>query len=135
MRISIFRDITLCILMKVNRHLEGQLFLLPASCWFLAWLIVQPCRIRRHVSPKHRLTFSGIHGVTSWKSIFCHVCGLITNALKKTRKETKIKIFKTMALPMFSHSSEVWTQKQEAATTQRKVLTYAVQCKLKKMQK
>jgi hypothetical protein len=57
---------------------------------------------------------------------------LIRNALKTTatRKE-KITIFETVALPMLTHSSEVWIQKQQAETTQMKVLTYAVGCKLK----
>jgi hypothetical protein len=39
--------------------------LLPASCWFLAWLTLQPWRCRRHVPPKRRLTCNGLHGVIS----------------------------------------------------------------------
>jgi hypothetical protein len=37
------------------------------QCWFLAWLILGPWRWRRHVSPKRRLTFDGIHDVISHK--------------------------------------------------------------------
>jgi hypothetical protein len=52
-------DIMLCNPLKVKRQLAGKylLYLLTASCWFLAWLILQPWRCR-HVPPKRRLTFS-----------------------------------------------------------------------------
>jgi hypothetical protein len=49
--------------LKLNRHF----CLLPASCWFLAWLILGPRRWRRHVPPKRRLTFNGLQGVISQK--------------------------------------------------------------------
>jgi hypothetical protein len=39
---------------------------MPASCWFLAWLI-RSWRWRQHVLPKRRLTFSRLHGVVSQK--------------------------------------------------------------------
>jgi hypothetical protein len=35
----------------------------PVSSWFLAWVILRPWRWRRDIHPKHRLTFSGLHGV------------------------------------------------------------------------
>jgi hypothetical protein len=35
----------------------SRLWLLPASCWFLAWFILQPWRWRQHVPPKLLLTF------------------------------------------------------------------------------
>jgi hypothetical protein len=38
---------------------------LAASLSFLAYLILRPWRWRRHVPPKHRLTFNGIHGFIS----------------------------------------------------------------------
>jgi hypothetical protein len=41
--------------------------LLLASCWFLAWFILQPWRWRRHVPPKLRLTFNGLQGVVFQK--------------------------------------------------------------------
>jgi hypothetical protein len=45
-----------------------QLFcLLHTQCWFVAWLILRPWRWRRHVLPKRRLIFSGLHGVISQK--------------------------------------------------------------------
>jgi hypothetical protein len=37
------------------------------SRWFLAWFILRPWRRRRHVPPKRRLTFNGLHGVISQK--------------------------------------------------------------------
>jgi hypothetical protein len=37
------------------------------SHWFLARLILQPWRWRRHVPPKRRLTFSRLHSVISQK--------------------------------------------------------------------
>jgi hypothetical protein len=43
----------------------SRLWLLPASSWFLAWLILRPWRWRRYVRPKRRLTFNGLHGVIS----------------------------------------------------------------------
>jgi hypothetical protein len=36
---------------------------LPASRRFLAWLILLPCRWRRHVSSELRLNFNGLHGI------------------------------------------------------------------------
>jgi hypothetical protein len=36
----------------------AELCLLPASHWFLAWLILQPWRWRQHVPPIHQLTFT-----------------------------------------------------------------------------
>jgi hypothetical protein len=38
---------------------------MPPSCWFLAWLIIQAWRFRRHVLPKRQLTFTKVHGVIS----------------------------------------------------------------------
>jgi hypothetical protein len=45
---------------------------LLATCFtivffFLAWLILRPWRLRRHFSPKRRLTFNGLHDVISQK--------------------------------------------------------------------
>jgi hypothetical protein len=42
--------------------------LLPALCWFLAWLILQPWRWKQHVPQKHWLSFNGIHGIISQKT-------------------------------------------------------------------
>jgi hypothetical protein len=42
-----------------------ELCLLSASRGFLAWLVLRPWRQRRHVLPKHRLTFSRLHCVVS----------------------------------------------------------------------
>jgi hypothetical protein len=46
---------------------KSMLRLLPASCWFLAWLILLPWRWRRHVPQKRRLTFSGLHCIITEK--------------------------------------------------------------------
>jgi hypothetical protein len=37
------------------------------SRWFLGRLILRPWKWRRHVPPKHRLTFNGLYGVISQK--------------------------------------------------------------------
>jgi hypothetical protein len=37
------------------------------SRWFLARLTLRPCKWRRHVPPKRRLTYNGLHGVISQK--------------------------------------------------------------------
>jgi hypothetical protein len=42
--------------------------LLPASLWFLTWLILRSWSWRWHVPPKRRLTFNGLHGVISQKT-------------------------------------------------------------------
>jgi hypothetical protein len=47
---------------------KWMLCLLPASRWFLVWFIFWSWRWRRHVSPKRRVTFSGVHGVISQKT-------------------------------------------------------------------
>jgi hypothetical protein len=41
--------------------------LLPASHWFLAWLVLRPWRLWLHVPPNRRLTFNGLHGILSQK--------------------------------------------------------------------
>jgi hypothetical protein len=46
-----------------------QLRLLPAVCWFLAWLTLQQWRWRRHLIPKRQLIFAGLHGVISQHTI------------------------------------------------------------------
>jgi hypothetical protein len=77
MKSSIFSDITPCNPLKVNRRFGGicclHLLSRASAChllsrWFLAWLIPQPWRWRRHVPPKRRLTFNGLHGVISKKT-------------------------------------------------------------------
>jgi hypothetical protein len=74
----IFWDITPCSPLKVNRC-SGGTYRLHLQCrrisrariqrsshqlsrWFLARLILQPWRWRRHVPPKHMLTLNGLHG-------------------------------------------------------------------------
>jgi hypothetical protein len=42
---------------------KNTLCLLPASCWFLAWLILWPWRCTRHVPPKRQLAFKSLYGL------------------------------------------------------------------------
>jgi hypothetical protein len=46
---------------------QKALSLLPASCWFLARLTLQPWRWRQYVPLKHHMTFSGLYGITCHK--------------------------------------------------------------------
>jgi hypothetical protein len=55
-------DITLCSQLKATE--VSELCLLPASNWFLVWLIAPPCR---NIAPKRRLT-SKLHGIISQKT-------------------------------------------------------------------
>jgi hypothetical protein len=48
----------------------------PASSWFLAWLILQPWRWRRHVLPKHRWTSAEWHDSPTHKIVLILVSSL-----------------------------------------------------------
>jgi hypothetical protein len=53
---------------KINRARNNDLTRSKkSSCWFLAWLILRPWKWRRHVPPKRRLTFGGLHSVICYK--------------------------------------------------------------------
>jgi hypothetical protein len=69
-----------------NKPSKDPSWLLHASYWFLAWLTLQHWRWRRHIPPKRRLAFNGLHGdipenrdlnciklrcYTSWTSHLC----------------------------------------------------------------
>jgi hypothetical protein len=43
-----------------------------ASTWFLAWLILQPWRLGRHVLSKRRLIFNGLFGVKFYNLLLRH---------------------------------------------------------------
>jgi hypothetical protein len=69
-----FWDITPCSPLKVNRRFQRNIS--PPSSgskklcvprWFLTRLILRPLSRRRHVPPKRRLTFNGLHCVISQK--------------------------------------------------------------------
>jgi hypothetical protein len=76
MKSPVFCDITLCSLLKINMFQRNMSppssglkinYLLSrkqvvASCWFVAWLILQPWRWRCHVPPKCWLIFNILHG-------------------------------------------------------------------------
>jgi hypothetical protein len=51
----------------LGRGVMESVVLLPGSCWFLAWFILQPWRLRRYVPPKRRLYLNGLYGVISQK--------------------------------------------------------------------
>jgi hypothetical protein len=63
--------------LKVNGHFGGTYRLQSqgrsmkqVASRALAWLILRPCRWRRHVPPKCPLTFSGLHSVIYQKIEF-----------------------------------------------------------------
>jgi hypothetical protein len=72
----------ICLLLRYNfmQYVESQptfqrncrlhICLLPASCWILAWIILEIWRRRWHILPKRPLTFYGLRGVISHKSAF-----------------------------------------------------------------
>jgi hypothetical protein len=65
MKSTIFWDITLCSLLKVNRSACKLL-----SCWYLAQHILQLWRWRWYVPPKCQLIFNALHRVISQKIVF-----------------------------------------------------------------
>jgi hypothetical protein len=64
---------------KIYCKVGSKLWLLPASVWLFAWLILSPRRRMRHIPPKHHLTFNGPHGITSQKIETFHHHRLITS--------------------------------------------------------
>jgi hypothetical protein len=73
MKSSVFWDITLCNLLKIISRFGGTFCihlqsLLPAPFLFLAGLILQLWRWRRHVSPKRPMVLNGIHSIISRKT-------------------------------------------------------------------
>jgi hypothetical protein len=109
MNISIFWDITPCNPLKISRRLGGTYRLhlqgrISRAChlsrWYLARLI-QPWRWI-DVPPKHRLSFNGLHGVISQKTVIFKVStgsgahpaspkmgsGSISPDAKRQRRET-----------------------------------------------
>lgn len=50
---------------------------------------------------------------------FTHICRTISRTLKnKTRKDTQIKFYKTIAVPTLLDGSETWTTKTEESRIQ-----------------
>jgi hypothetical protein len=68
-----------------------RLCLTLASCWFLAWIILRPRRRRRHIPPKRRLTFNGLHGVISMKTEFFIRIILSLSTLGINKRQTWIE--------------------------------------------
>lgn len=52
-----------CFLYNLRFSINDFFCLLPTSCWFHAWLILQPWRWRWHVLPKCQSTFTWLHGI------------------------------------------------------------------------
>jgi hypothetical protein len=70
MKSSTFSDIKQCSPLKINRRLGGTCRLHLQNrriSLCLARFILLPWRWRRHLPPKSRMTFNGLHGVISWK--------------------------------------------------------------------
>jgi hypothetical protein len=77
MKSCIFWHITPCIQLKINQgfggtcrlHLQGRRISKSRNRHEVgnefAWRIIRLWKWRQHVPPKHRLTFNGIHGITS----------------------------------------------------------------------
>jgi hypothetical protein len=73
-KVSMFWDISWCCLLRANRRLAGkfrlhlhcmcyrQLCFLPATCWFLTWLILHPQN-----GGHARMSFNILHGIMSRK--------------------------------------------------------------------
>jgi hypothetical protein len=60
--------ITLCTQLKVNRRFGGTCLHISACLLLVfAWRVLQRWRWRRHVPPKQRLVFNGLHDVMSLK--------------------------------------------------------------------
>jgi hypothetical protein len=86
MKLSVFWDVMLCSPAKstnilgeeITSMFRAELCLLLDSCWFLAWLTLQPWRWRRYVPLKHWLTFTGLYDVISQKTALVHPCTIIT---------------------------------------------------------
>jgi hypothetical protein len=71
---------------------EAEVWSLPASRWFHVWLNLIHWRWRQHVTPKCRLTFSGIQGFVSQK------IGLFITTALRTSNPTKSKTFYCVGL-------------------------------------
>jgi hypothetical protein len=67
MKNSIFCDISPYISLKTNRTFWGTCFI--SASWFLDWLVFRPWTRRRHVPPKRRLIFNGLHGIMTHLTI------------------------------------------------------------------
>jgi hypothetical protein len=93
MKSSVFWDITPCSRLKVNRrfgetcrlHIQSRRISQEGDQrdWFLDWLILRSWIWRRHVPPKRRLTFNGLHGdisqkITLEKYMYCTIIYLST---------------------------------------------------------
>jgi hypothetical protein len=59
-----------CAITRLEKIRNRREILSPASRRFLLWFILRPCRWRRHVPPKCRLTSNGLLGIVSRKMKF-----------------------------------------------------------------
>jgi hypothetical protein len=75
--------------------------LLPTTSWFLAWPILRPWKWKRHVPPKRRLFFNGLHGVISQKKeVFEKI------NFQNTKRNTFLKEWIIYGLTSFSYNTE-----------------------------
>jgi hypothetical protein len=81
---SVENQPTLGVLPKSN-------FALPVTCFmlFLTWLILLPRRWWRHIPPKCRLIFKGVHGVLPQKiEIFLNVAMRTSNPTRQVLRDS-----------------------------------------------
>jgi hypothetical protein len=67
-----------------------------ATCWFLAWLILQPWTWTKHVPLKYQLTFNGLNGIISQKTelfSFQHCCYVFRVSLLCSKRLQTVLIF------------------------------------------
>jgi hypothetical protein len=67
--IWVFCSLSQCKLPCRQRHRTlFKLYLLPVSCWFLAWFTLEPWRWGLHVDLQCQLTLNGLLGIISWRT-------------------------------------------------------------------
>jgi hypothetical protein len=105
--------IMLCSAMKANRSFGGTCrlqfhawrvsqarsqHLLHASLWFLAWIIVQPWRWRRHVLPKCQLTSNAIFQKIILQNECCLEDATRSSNIQCTYSRTILEILRSKGL-------------------------------------
>jgi hypothetical protein len=110
MKSSIFWDMTPCSPLKV------KLCSVPASRWFLTWFILRPWRWKRHVLPKRRFTFKGLHCVISHK-----IEELFKIAIPEILLNIQGLFFRKVAYSTYDVTSEMLDTDNKRSLTYREV--------------
>jgi hypothetical protein len=95
-RCQYIRDSEACAVSK-NKTRDRACHLL--SRWFLSRLI-RPWRWRRYVPPKCRLTFSGLHGVISQKTVLFITTAVRTSNYTKIREDHMKHLYLSVFIPI-----------------------------------